>query len=213
MEAFYILLFAAIAATTVFFELGKGRAAGGSSSSSSSSSSLLTRDFVAFRNNYVLVYALMMGELLWFFIQLVVNGRLGIELRLALKGGDEKARKKAGRGPRTVERKKKKKARQFLFASSINVFSSFRRLSSARDGSHLSQRLRKDEEHSREMCNRPRERLPRGTRPVLETPFFSTVSPNKRKKGGEKFKRRRRRRRGQQRSSTSTLARLPSFLY
>ena len=57
MEAFYILLFAAIAATTVFFEIGKGR---GSSSASSSSS--LTRDFAAFRNNYVLVYALMMGE-------------------------------------------------------------------------------------------------------------------------------------------------------
>ena len=61
MEAFYILLFAAIAATTVFFELGKGR----SSSSSSSSTSLLTRDFLAFRNNYVLVYALMMGELVF----------------------------------------------------------------------------------------------------------------------------------------------------
>ena len=58
MEAFYILLFAAIAATTVFFELGKGR-----SSSSSMSSTSLTRDFLSFRNNYVLVYALMMGKL------------------------------------------------------------------------------------------------------------------------------------------------------
>lgn len=65
MEAFYILLFAAIAVTTVLFELGKGRAGGGSLSSSSTSS--LTRDFVAFRNNYVLVYALMMGKPLLLF--------------------------------------------------------------------------------------------------------------------------------------------------
>ena len=60
MEAFYILLFAAIAATTVFFELGKGRLS--SSSTSSSGATSLTRDCLAFRNNYVLVYALMMGE-------------------------------------------------------------------------------------------------------------------------------------------------------
>lgn len=64
MEAFYILLFAAIAATVVFFELGKGRSA----SSSSSSATSLTRDFLAFRNNYVLVYALMMGTPCFFLV-------------------------------------------------------------------------------------------------------------------------------------------------
>ena len=82
MEAFYILLFAAIACTTVFFELGKGRSS--SSSSSSSSATSLTRDFLSFRNNYVLVYALMMGEI--FLIRFaVVNMRLDIALRLAPK--------------------------------------------------------------------------------------------------------------------------------
>jgi len=60
MEAFYILLFAAIAAATVFLELGKSKGGG-----SSSSATALTRDFLAFRNNYVLVYALMMGELVF----------------------------------------------------------------------------------------------------------------------------------------------------
>lgn len=52
MEAFYIVLFAALAALAALLETGRGRSSGGA----------LTRDFVAFRNNYVLVYALMMGE-------------------------------------------------------------------------------------------------------------------------------------------------------
>ena len=52
MEAFYVVLFAALAALAALLETGRGRAGGGA----------LTRDFVAFRNNYVLVYALMMGE-------------------------------------------------------------------------------------------------------------------------------------------------------
>lgn len=94
MEAFYILLFAVIAATTVFFELGKGRS---SSASSSSSATSLTRDFLAFRNNYVLVYALMMGEgpLLFFVRFAVVNASLGIALRLAERDGGERERKAA----------------------------------------------------------------------------------------------------------------------
>lgn len=52
MEAFYVVLFAALAALAALLETGRGRSATGA----------LTRDFVAFRNNYVLVYALMMGE-------------------------------------------------------------------------------------------------------------------------------------------------------
>lgn len=52
MEAFYVVLFAALAALAALLETGRGRAGGGA----------LTHDFVAFRNNYVLVYALMMGE-------------------------------------------------------------------------------------------------------------------------------------------------------
>ena len=93
MEAFYILLFAVIAATTVLFELGKGR----SSSASSSSATSLTRDFLAFRNNYVLVYALMMGEKeLCFLVRFaVVNAIFGIELRQAQRAGGEKGRKAA----------------------------------------------------------------------------------------------------------------------
>lgn len=74
MEAFYILLFASIAAATVFLELGKR----GGSSSSGGAATALTRDFLAFRNNYVLVYALMMGKVLFFLcIELLSEGVLG----------------------------------------------------------------------------------------------------------------------------------------
>ena len=52
METFLLLLFAAVAALTAVLELSKRQ---------SSKPETANRDFIRFRNNYVLVYALMMG--------------------------------------------------------------------------------------------------------------------------------------------------------
>jgi hypothetical protein len=52
MEAFLLLVFAAVAALTAVLELSKRQ---------SSKPETTNREFVKFRNNYVLVYALMMG--------------------------------------------------------------------------------------------------------------------------------------------------------
>ena len=55
MEYFYIILFVLMAGVALFLELGKSK---------DSAEGSLTRDFLRFRNNYVLVYALMMGKTL-----------------------------------------------------------------------------------------------------------------------------------------------------
>lgn len=52
MEAFYTFIFGAMAALAAILELTKSKDSAVESGS---------RDFVRFRNNYVLVYALMMG--------------------------------------------------------------------------------------------------------------------------------------------------------
>ena len=52
METFLLLVFAAVAALTAVLELSKRQ---------SSKPETTNRDFIRFRNNYVLVYALMMG--------------------------------------------------------------------------------------------------------------------------------------------------------
>ena len=52
MEIFLLLVFASLAALTALLELSKRQ---------SSKQETTNRDFVRFRNNYVLVYALMMG--------------------------------------------------------------------------------------------------------------------------------------------------------
>ena len=52
METFLLLVFAAVAAIAALLELYKRQ---------SSKQETTNRDFIRFRNNYVLVYALMMG--------------------------------------------------------------------------------------------------------------------------------------------------------
>ena len=52
METFLLLVFAALAALAALLELSKGK---------SSKQETTNRDFIRFRNNYVVVYALMMG--------------------------------------------------------------------------------------------------------------------------------------------------------
>ena len=52
METFLLLVFAAVAAIAALLELSKRQ---------SSKQETTNRDFIRFRNNYVLVYALMMG--------------------------------------------------------------------------------------------------------------------------------------------------------
>lgn len=56
MEAFYTALFAAMAAVAAALEMTRSKDAASESGS---------REFVRFRNNYVLVYALMMGAPMW----------------------------------------------------------------------------------------------------------------------------------------------------
>ena len=62
MEAFYYILFALLAAAAAALELGKGGASRGALAAAPGNA--VTREFGAFRSNYVLVYALMMGVLL-----------------------------------------------------------------------------------------------------------------------------------------------------
>ena len=52
METFLLLVFASLAALTALLELSKRQ---------KSKQETTNRDFIRFRNNYVLVYALMMG--------------------------------------------------------------------------------------------------------------------------------------------------------
>ena len=183
MEAFYILLFAVIAATTVFFELGKGRAS--SSSSSSSPATSLTRDFLAFRNNYVLVYALMMGafgeSIVPFSVHhsSVVNASFGIALRLAERVGGEEERKggqqlaalsddsfggggEEEKGERTIDRSLLALSLNCPLVLSCTSFVSPRRPEKARG-------------NSLETRNRPRESLPRGRKTLCDTRFFFSI--------------------------------------
>lgn len=66
MEAFYYVLFTVLAATAAALELGKGGASRAAAGSGAGGSPAVTREFAAFRANYVLVYALMMGASLFF---------------------------------------------------------------------------------------------------------------------------------------------------
>lgn len=61
MESFYLALFVMLAATAAALELGKGGAS--RAAAAAAPGNAVTREFGAFRSNYVLVYALMMGEL------------------------------------------------------------------------------------------------------------------------------------------------------
>jgi len=56
MDPFYMVVFGALAAVAASFELTKGK---------NSSSENASKEFWKFRTNYTLVYALMMGAVLW----------------------------------------------------------------------------------------------------------------------------------------------------
>jgi hypothetical protein len=56
MEPFYIAVFGVLAAIAAGLELTKGK---------STSTDNTSKEFSRFRSNYVLVYSLMMGALLW----------------------------------------------------------------------------------------------------------------------------------------------------
>lgn len=63
MEIIYYLLFGVLAVAAAFLELSRGKEAGHGS---------MTPEFLSFRNNYVLVYSLMMGtDLLYAFASFV----------------------------------------------------------------------------------------------------------------------------------------------
>lgn len=71
METFLLLVFASLAALTALLELSKRQR---------SKQETTNRDFVRFRNNYVLVYALMMGTLvrlpLWDLDQSLLHSQM-----------------------------------------------------------------------------------------------------------------------------------------
>ena len=93
MEAFYYVLFTVLAATAAALELGKGGAsrAAVSGGGGGGGGPAVTREFAAFRSNYVLVYALMMGALSRvFFVYAVERGRMHVWQALR-RGGSRRA--------------------------------------------------------------------------------------------------------------------------
>ena len=162
MEAFYILLFAAIAATTVFFEIGKGR---GSSSASSSSS--LTRDFAAFRNNYVLVYALMMGKRgRWTVFSIAASSRWKAEDSVSRDGWrqrlEQRERAKGAADRRSILGGEARRGSIDGLDRTKPLLSLFRRLSRPLSSLISPRRPQKARGNSLLDRNRAKNRLPRG---------------------------------------------------